>query len=111
MATTGANTVSLNRRRHFKSPHPPWRRTTKTIYDIGLPEDIVKGIVENQVRSELEVFREGNKVEVRFLRSYCRLFKKGEVKKISQRAFYELQKKGFVELLSEPEYEQIYAEL
>jgi hypothetical protein len=50
-------------------------------------------------------------VEVRFLRKYCRLYKKGEVKKINRQAFYNLQKKGYVELLDEPTYEPITTEL
>jgi len=111
VATTGANTVSLNRRRHFRSPQSPWKKTDKTINDIGLPEDIVKRLVINNTISELQVFRDNNKVQVRFTRGYCRLFKKDEVKNIPQKAFYELQKKGYVELLDEPEYEQIYAEI
>jgi len=111
VATTGANTVSLNRRRHFNKPQPPFRATKKTIHDIGLPEDIVKRLVVNNTVSAVEVLRNNRKVEVRFLKKYCRLFKEGDVKKISHKAFYDLQKKGYVELINEPIYEPIIEQL
>jgi hypothetical protein len=111
VATTGANTVSLNRRRHFKKPFPPWRSTDKTINDIGLPNEIVSKLKNNETYSSLEVLRDNTKVEVEFLRKYCRLYAKGEVKKISRQAFYNLQKKGYVKLINEPNYEPIMAEL
>src|SRR6056297_1346770 len=79
VATTGANTVSLNRRRHFRKAAPPWRSTDKTIHDIGIPGDVVNKLVNNESVSELQILRDNSKVEVRFLRKYCRLFKKGEV--------------------------------
>ena len=111
VATTGANTVSLNRRRHFRKPFPPWKSTDRTIYDIGLPHDVVKRLVNNDTYSSLEVLRDNSKIEVEFLKKYCRLYKKGEVKNISRQAFYNFQKKGYVRLLDEPEYEPIMAEL
>jgi glycosyltransferase involved in cell wall biosynthesis len=107
VATTGANTVSLNRITAFTKQRPPWVKTDKTIYDIGLPEDVVERLVKNDHVPSLEVLRDNSKVEVRFKKKYCRLFAEGEVKKISRQAFYNLQKKGYVELLNEPTYEPI----
>jgi len=111
VATTGANTVSLNRRRHFRKPGPPWRSTDRTIHDIGIPGDVVNKLVNNESVSELQVLRDNSKVEVRFLRKYCRLYQEGEVKKINRQAFYNLHKKGYVELLDEPTYEPLITEI
>lgn len=111
VATTGANTVSLNRIRHFNNPRPPFVKTDKTIKDIGLPEDIVQRLVGNGSISPLEILRSQEKVEVIFTKDYCRLYKEGDIKKIPRMAYDRLLKKHHVKLLSEPEYKPISVEL
>ena len=110
-ATTGANTVSLNRRRHFASPQPPFLRTNKTIHDIGIPEDVIDKLENNKTIPALEVHRNMTKVEVEFLKDYCRLYKKGEKRKIPVDAYYTLLNKGHVRLVSEEILEPITVEL
>ena len=110
-ATTGANTVSLNRRRHFASPQPPFLRTNKTIHDIGIPEDVIDKLEYNKTIPALEMHRQMVKVEVEFLKSYCRLYKKGEKKKIPVDAYYTLLNKGHVRLVNEEILEPITVEL
>jgi len=46
LATTGANSVSKNRKRSFKQPIKPWRHTDVSIWDIGLPNDIVSRLID-----------------------------------------------------------------
>lgn len=111
VATTGANTVSLNRTRHFQNPHPPFVKTNRTINDIGLPRDIVRMLVDNNGQSSLESFRGQDKIEVQFIRDYCRLYKKGDIKKIPVMAVNRLLKKHHIKILSEPEYLPVNVEL
>ena len=111
VATTGANTVSLNRRRHFNNPRPPFKKTVKTIRNIGLPEDIVKRLIGNNTISPLEIHRAQEKVEVEFLKSYCRLYKIGDIKRIPRLASERLLKKGHIRILSEPQIEPVNVEL
>lgn len=107
VATTGANTVSLNRTRHFRNPSPPFVRTNKTIHNIGLPEDVVNKLVGNKSISALDVQRSQGKVKVEFLRSYCRLYKKGEVKLIPWMAADRMLKKNQIRILEEEKMEPI----
>lgn len=111
VATTGANTVSLNRTRHFQNPRPPFVKTDKTIHDIGLPEDIVKRLVNNNGQSSLDSFRNQEKIEVEFIRDYCRLYKKGERKKIPATAVSRLLKKHHIRIINEAEYSPISVEI
>ena len=111
VATTGSNTVSINRVMHFTNPRPPYVKTNKTINDIGLPKDIIKRLVENKPVTPLEILRSYEKVEVIFTKNYCRLYKKGEIKKISHMAYERLLRKRHVRLLSEPQLEPIYKEI
>jgi len=111
IATTGSNTVSLNRVMHFTNPRAPFVKTNKTINDIGIPEDIIKRLAENKPVTPLEILRSYEKVEVIFTKSYCRLYKKGEIKKISHMAYDKLLRKGHVRLLSEPQGEPINIEI
>lgn len=111
VATTGMNTVSLNRIRHFKNPQPPFLKTNKTIYDIGLPEDIVKRLVKNNSVTSLEVQRAGEKVEVVFLKDYCRLYREGDVKRIPRQAYDFLSRKNHCKLLNEPQLDPIKIEI
>jgi len=111
VATTGANTVSMNRLRQFRSPSPPFLRTNRTIHNIGLPEDIVTGLIGNKTISALDIQRAGEKVEVIFLKDYCRLYKKGEVKRIPRLAYNNLVRKNHCRLINEPKIEPVNIEL
>lgn len=111
VATTGANTVSLNRIHHFNSPRLPFLRTNKTIHDIGLPEDIVKRLIGSESIPPLEILRSQEKVEVVFLKNYCRLYKKGDIKRIPRMAYDRLLKKRHVKLLHEETIEPINSEI
>lgn len=111
VATTGANTVSSNRIRHFNNPRPPFVKTDKTIHDIGLPMDVVNRLIGNKTVSPLEILRSYEKLEVMFLRNYCRLYKEGEIRKISRIAYNNLLRKNHVRLLSEPLLEPIIIEI
>jgi glycosyltransferase involved in cell wall biosynthesis len=107
IATTGANTVSLNRTRHFHHPSPPFVRTDKTIHEIGLPKDIVARLLKNDSKSALEVHRAQDKVEVEFLRPYCRLYKKGDIKRIPWMAAERMLKKNQIRIVKEEKMEPI----
>jgi len=111
VATTGENSVSLNRRKHFKRPSYPFISTTHTLDTIGLPVDIVKALRKNTTISPLEVHRANEKVTVVFLRSYCRLYKEGEVKRIPRQAYDILVAKNHCRLLDEPALEPVNKEL
>ena len=111
LATTGMNSVSLTRARQFYHPRPPFFKTSKTINDIGLPIDVVAKLVSNKDITPIQVVRDGEKVEVEFLKDYCRLYKKGEKKKIPRTAFEQLLRKGHVRLLNEPQSEPINVEI
>lgn len=111
VATTGMNTVSMSRRRMFDHPQPPFVRTNKTISTIGLPVEIVDKLVNNKDISPLQVMRAGEKVEVEFLKGYCRLYKKGEIKKIPRQAYDTLVAKGHVRLINEAVLEPVNIEL
>jgi len=111
VATTGANTVSLNRVRHFSHPQPPFVKTDKTIFDIGLPIDIIDRLLKNKTVSGLEVHRRMEKIEVEFLKSYARLYKQGERKKIPYPAYQRLLQKGHVRAVNEEVLEAINIEL
>ena len=110
-ATTGANTVSLNRRRHFDHPQPPFVKTNNTIHDIGIPEDVIDRLQDIKPISALEIHRGMVKVEVEFLKDYCRLYKKEQIKRIPIDAYYKLLAKGHVRLTSEEILEPIITEL
>jgi len=86
-------------------------KTDKTIHDIGLPTDVVNRLIGNKTVSPLEILRSYEKVEVMFLRNYCRLYKEGEIRKISRIAYNNLLRKNHVRLLSEPLLEPINVEL
>jgi len=111
VATTGANTVSLNRERFFRNPRPPFVKTNKTIHTIGLPDDIVRRLVNNNTVTALEILRAGEKVEVLFIKNYCRLYKKGDIKRIPRMAYERLLKKHHVQLINEPKQEPVNVEI
>ena len=111
VATTGANTVSLSRVNHFRSPKPPFLRTNETIETIGLPQDIVQRLRGNKTMSALDILRAEDKVEVEFLRNYCRLYKKGERKRIPVRAADQMVRKNRAKYVNETETEQIHKEI
>ena len=110
-ATTGANTVSLTRKKHFLNPQPPFLKTNKTINDIGIPEDIINRLQAKKEIPAIETHRNMIKVEVEYLKRYCRLYKKGDIKKIPVDAYYTLLNKGHVRLVSEEILEPITVEL
>lgn len=111
LATTGMNTVSLTRIRQFRNPRPPFVKTDKKINDIGLPEDVVNKLVHHKEMSALDVHRAGEKVEVMFLQNYCRLYKKGDIKRIPRQAYDFLVKKHHVKLVKEDVLEPINIEI
>jgi glycosyltransferase involved in cell wall biosynthesis len=111
VATTGANTVSLNRIRHFNHPAPPFLKTGKTIRDIGLPEDIVGRLAGNNTVSPLEILRAQEKVEVMFIKGYSRSYKAGDVRRIPRLAYNRLLKKKYVRLLYEQQLEPVNIDL
>ena len=85
--------------------------TTRTIHNIGLPEDIVRRLVKNNSITALDVQRAGEKVEVLFIRDYCRLYKKGDIKRIPRQAYDLLLKKHHCKLLNEPHSEPVNIEI
>lgn len=111
VATTGMNSVSMSRRRQFRNPRPPFVKTNKTIYDIGLPADVVAKLVHNKELRPIEIHRAAEKVEVVFLKSYCRLYKKGDIKRIPRQAYDTLVAKHHVKLLKEEVLEPVNVEI
>jgi glycosyltransferase involved in cell wall biosynthesis len=111
VATTGMNTVSLSRTRQFNHPSPPFVKTEHTIKDIGLPEDIVTALVKNKTVTALDIQRAGEKVEVIFTKDYCRLYKKGDVKRIPRQAYDILVKKHHCKLLKEDVLDPVNVEI
>lgn len=111
LATTGMNSVSMNRIRHFRNPRPPFKKTDKTITDIGIPADVIAKLKHNKELRPLEIQRAAEKVEVLFLKSYCRLYKKGERKRIPRQAYDNLVRKHHVQLINEEVLEPINVEI
>lgn len=107
VATTGMNTISLNRIRNFSNPRPPFKKTEETIKTIGLPDDIIEKLLNGQVyKSSIEMLRLQDKYLVEFLRNYCRLYKTGERRYISGAALKRLIGKNIVKIINEEQVEK-----
>jgi len=111
IATTGANTVSFNRVRHFDQPSAPFQKTDQTLESIGIPDDIINRLVSVRIGSAIEKHRNMAKIEVEFTKSYCRLYKEGDIKRIPVEAYYNLLNKGHVRAVNEEINKPVTVEL
>jgi hypothetical protein len=94
--TDGANAISLTRRHHFRKPRPPFRKTDKQIWDIGLPLDIADRLRSYQSN--------GHMVRARLIKEFMH-YRPGEQREFNMNTFNTLNLKGVVALEEKQSFE------
>ena len=96
--TNGQNAISLTREWHFKKPKPPYKKTYRTIDELGVPKDIIE-----RLKGVKEMTNEPVKAKLngKFMH-YC----KGDIRRFNFRTFGTLQIEGLASLENKEYYEK-----